>query len=137
LSCLYAIVDCAADPRLHGRVMAARDHACLFAGKIDPPLDAAAPWLASFDAGSELHQLWSAEGTGKPWGLLIRSGLPLAELRRHLRKFLQVQLPDGQVVLFRFYDPRVWATYWPTLSDEERAQWRMGITEFVGFEKTA
>ena len=54
----------------------------------------------------------------------------MADVRRHLRQFLQAQLPDGRVVLFRFYDPRVWRTYLPTCEPAELQRWFTGIDEY-------
>jgi hypothetical protein len=70
-------------------------------------------------------------GWGQAWGILLRSPLELDPLRRHLRKFLLAQLPDGEAVFFRFYDPRVWRTYWPSCTPEEQAKWLEGIDEFI------
>ena len=131
---LYGIVDTARDPRLHRLVRASPHFACLFEGKIEPPLDSAAPYLVELTDGTPLKDIWRSEGWGKAWGILVKSALPLKELRRHLRKFLLVQLPDGQVVFFRFYDPRVWRTYWPTCTPEEQAKWMAGAEEFVAEE---
>ena len=70
-------------------------------------------------------------------GGFCKSDAPMDELRRHLRKFLQAQFPDGQVVVFRFYDPRVWRTYWPTLTPDERAAWTTGgLIEFIAEPET-
>jgi len=52
------------------------------------------------------------------------------DVRRHLRQFLQAQLPSGEVVLFRFYDPRVWRTYLPTCEAAVLQQWFTGIAEY-------
>jgi len=54
----------------------------------------------------------------------------MTDVRRHLRQFLQAQLPDGRVVLFRFYDPRVWRTYLPTCEPVELQRWFTGIDEY-------
>lgn len=128
---LYGIVDTARDPRLHRLVTASPNHACLFEGEIAEPLDSAAPYLVEITDDTPLKAAWRGEGWGKAWGILVKSSLPLKELRRHLRKFLMAQLPDGQVVFFRYYDPRVWRVYWPTCNDEERARWLEGVDEFV------
>ena len=45
-------------------------------------------------------------------------------------QFLQAMLPDGQIVLFRFYDPRVFRAYLPTLNEAERWQWFAAVEEF-------
>jgi pSer/pThr/pTyr-binding forkhead associated (FHA) protein len=132
VSGLYAIVDTARDPKLHSLVVASPPYACLFAGDIPDPLDKASPYLVGFSDPSPLKQAWREEGWGSAWGMICRSSLPLDDLRRHLRKFLLAQLPDGDTVFFRFYDPRVWRVYWPTCTAEEQAKWLAGVEEFIG-----
>jgi hypothetical protein len=41
-----------------------------------------------------------------------------------------VKLPVGEIVLFRFYDPRVWRIYLPTCSFPELEKWFDGIDEY-------
>jgi len=45
--------------------------------------------------------------------------------------FLLAQLPDGNAVFFRYYDPRVWRVYWPTCTPDEKAKWMEGVEEFI------
>ncbi|MFL5260314.1 MAG: DUF4123 domain-containing protein [Hyphomicrobiales bacterium] len=131
MSGLYAIVDTARDPKLHPLVVASPPYACLFAGDIPDPLDKASPYLVGFSDPSPLKEAWREKGWGSSWGMVCRSSLTLDELRRHLRKFLLAQLPDGDTVFFRFYDPRVWRVYWPTCTAEEQAKWLAGVDEFI------
>jgi hypothetical protein len=130
-SVLYGIVDTARDPRLYAWVAQAPQHACLFAGQLKPPLHTAAPYLVQMHPELALQRAWQTEGWGQAWGIAMRSRLDLQALRRHLRRFLLARLPEGQVALFRFYDPRVWRAFWPGYSDEERAQWLQGVDEFI------
>jgi Domain of unknown function (DUF4123) len=51
-------------------------------------------------------------------------------LHRHLRRFLQAKLPDGMIVLFRYYDPRVFNTYIRAATPQERAPWFEGVQQF-------
>jgi len=131
LSRLYAIVDTARDPKLYPLVIRSPVLSCLFAGDIPEPLDRASPYLVELTGDTPLKSAWRDEGWGAAWGLLCRSSLEPDELRRHLRKFLLVQLPDGDTVFFRFYDPRVWQVYWPACNAEERAKWLNGVDEFM------
>jgi hypothetical protein len=112
-------------------------HVCLYAGRIHSAVERVAPHLVNLDDECVLRAIWEKDGWGKAWGILCRSDAPMDELRRHLRKFLQAQLPDGQVVVFRFFDPRVWRTYWPTLTPAERAAWTTGgRIEFIAEPET-
>jgi hypothetical protein len=47
----------------------------------------------------------------EPWGVFAMSKGTVAELRQHLRRFLVVELPDGERWKFRFYDPRILPIY--------------------------
>ncbi len=131
MSRFYGIVDTARDPKLYPLVIQSPNYDCLFAGKLKEPLNQAAPYLVELTDETPLKVIWRTEGWGQAWGILVRSPLELKDLRRHLRKFLMVQLPDGDSVLFRFYDPRVWRVYWPTCTAEEQAKWLAGVEEFV------
>jgi Domain of unknown function (DUF4123) len=119
----YAVVDCANDQRLYWLVQRTRTHTCLFAGKLDRESAAAAPWLVLLEADSELSRLWQMEGLDKPWGIRLQSDRNIDELCRHFRHFLLVNTPDAKLVLFRFYDPRVWTVYWKTLDEKEKRAW--------------
>jgi hypothetical protein len=130
MSDVYAIVDTARDPRLYDLVMQCRERVCLFSGKLEPPLDRAAPYLVKMETGSPLDLAWRSEGVGQSWGIFCRSSASLEELRKHFRKFLMAKLPDGNAVMFRFYDPRVWRTYWPSCNEQELALWLEFVSEF-------
>lgn len=99
---LFGLIDTARDPQLYGLVVASPERACLFGGPLKSPLERNAPYIAAVTPGTPLFTAWRDYGWGRSWGIYCRSALPLAEVRRHLRQFLQAQLPDGKVVLFRF-----------------------------------
>lgn len=127
----YALVDTAQDPALIGKVRACREHVCLISGELDPVLAAALPWLVALDMAEPLATAWRTEGDGRNWGILMQSPLPLDDLKRHFKKFLNAMLPDGQTVLFRFYDPRVFRTYIRAATPEERAPWFRGVSRYT------
>ena len=62
---------------------------------------------------------------------MVQSAKPIADLQRHFRRFLQAKLPDGMIVLFRFYDPRVFNTYIRAATAQERAQWFDGVLQYA------
>ncbi len=135
MSRLYGIVDTARDPKLYPLVIQSPKYDCLFAGKLAEPLKRAAPYLVELTDDTPLREIWRTEGWGRAWGILVRSELELKDLRRHLRKFLLAQLPDGDTVMFRFYDPRVWRTYWETCTPDEQSSWMLGIEEIIAEPK--
>jgi hypothetical protein len=128
----YGIIDCAQDPRLHDLVNSSPGSMCLFKGK-DLALDVkqAAPWLVRLDQGSEVLGIWQQHGRAANWGIMAYSAAPIEQLHRHFRRFLQAKLPDGMIVLFRFYDPRVFNTYLRAATPEERAPWFAQVLQFA------
>ncbi len=131
MTILYGIIDTAQDDRLYDWVKATPEHACLFAGKLDPVLERASPYILNLDKAPAFLARWDTEGRGKNWGIKCFSDRPLMAVRRHFRHFLQAKLPDGRVVLFRFYDPRVFSTYLRACSDVELAEWFDAAEEFL------
>lgn len=127
----FAVIDTAQDPKLHPLVKSTPSSACLFAGTLEPVLAAASPWLVALTDAPDLFAAWRGPGQGRNWGIMCRSDLPLAELRRHFRRFLQAKLPDGTIALFRFYDPRVFNTYIRAATPAERAPWFDAVDVFA------
>jgi hypothetical protein len=75
------------------------------------------------------------QGWGGKWGIWISApaGTQLDDLLSHLRELAQVRLPDGRVVFFRFYDPRVWRAFFPTC-DMPQHQHLFSLPVFYGCE---
>ena len=127
----YAIVDCAQDPRLVDLVRTCSSHLCLFKGKdLAPEILAAAPWLVRINPAEELLPVWQKHGQAANWGMMVLSAAPIDQLQRHFRRFLQAKLPDGTIALFRFYDPRVFNTYMPAATPEERLPWFAEVQQY-------
>ena len=127
----YALIDCSRDTRLEGLVASCRERACLFKGKIDPQLANVAPWLVRIDEQEALMSTWQLHGRGQSWGLMALSQLSLDPLQRFFRRFLQAMLPDGMVVTFRFYDPRVFNTFICAAEQAEREPWFEGVEQYA------
>lgn len=127
----YAVIDGAQDPRLVDLVRSCAQRICLFKGELAPEVLQAAPWLVRIDERESLLSTWRQHGDGLSWGVTLLSELPLEALQRHLRRFLQARLPDGTMALFRFYDPRVFNTYIRAATEEERAPWFEGVSQYA------
>lgn len=118
----WAILDGARIERLVREIEAHEiPHACLFAGALDPSMARVAPYLVRLDETDPFCSWLLGQGWGKSWGIYLRSEAPRMALRRHLRRLLQVKGPDGESLLFRYYDPRVLRVYLPTCNDDELA----------------
>ena len=107
----YAIVDGAADSRLYDLITSSYDYACLYSGEYDTETRKALPYIVAMQNGEKFSKIWASHEAGQFWGILCKTGMSLAQFRRHLRLFTTAQLPDGEVVMFRFWDPRVFATF--------------------------
>lgn len=123
MSAWYAVIDTAQDERLYSLVRQCRTHSCLFSGELSPTLVAASPYLVAIEDGEPLLGIWRSHGSGRNWGIMCASSASIDAVRKSLRRFLQAKLPDGMIALFRFYDPRVFRTYLPAATSEERAPW--------------
>ncbi len=128
---MFGIVDAARDPRLFALATKSSQHVCLFAGDLHPAIAGVAPYLCTVGEDDPLLAAWRTEGWGRSWGILFTSTATLKDLRQQFRKYLQAMLPDGQIVLFRFYDPRVWRTYIPTCSPDQLAGWFQLVSEYA------
>lgn len=120
---VYAVIDGAGCPALlpmldrHGV-----PSVCLYRGELEPELAEAAPYLAELVPESPFTRWFLGEGWDRHWGILLKTDAGLAEVRSHLRHLTMARLPDGRVVYFRFYDPRVTRIYLPTCTPEQAIQ---------------
>lgn len=80
--------------------------ACLLPGQVDADVAHVAPYLIALQPGSSIVD-WIDARCGLPWGYVIESGLALAALQMHLRRFAETRGPRGEEWWFRFWDPRV------------------------------
>jgi hypothetical protein len=128
---LFAILDAARDraiPRIIAESGAA--HQSLLEGEKGQALAAVAPYLVGLPPDSPLLRTLADQHWGASTCVYLTSQLPLSELRRHFREFLLVELPQGDVCYFRFYDPRVLRVFLPTCRPEEAARFFGGVRAF-------
>ena len=131
---VYTILDGAS---VDGLVEHLEEHtlnfACLYRGELEPDLAEVAPYLVELTPGSEFTNWVISQGWGKHWGIFAVSEQSLSVVRRHFRRFLRVKSPEGKVLYFRYYDPRVLRTYLPTCNDTE-TRFIFGPTTFLACE---
>lgn len=127
---LFVVLDACDEPRVLALVdqLGSRAH-CLYSGKAGVTYRGIAPYL--IDVDDALITWIVAELQGAPWGIFILSTAPLLELRRHLRRFLHVKLPDDSTVYFRFYDPRVLAPFLHSCNAAEISTFYGPVDSFV------
>ena len=82
--------------------------ACLYTST-DDNTRAMAPWLVRLDPDGLVAPWLASLPQDQHWGILLRSGATIQQLRAHLRKYTMIWTPANEEapVYFRFYDPRV------------------------------
>ena len=118
---VWAILDCARDERIYPALRTSQlDYRCLYSGRLHSEVEAAAPHLIEIAPHHRFTLKLIEMGWGQSWGVFLRIKDP-SNLRSHLRGFLRVRDESGQILIFRYYDPRVLRVYLPTcLPDELR-----------------
>ena len=131
---LYGVLDCARAQGLYEHAARLEPEAaeCLFAGKLDPVVRQASPFVVELSPGDPLSRLWRTQGWGQAWGILLSSSAGLPAVRRRLRHFTLARLPDGSgPVMFRFWDPRVLRVYMPLVEPAAAADWFKDIDRYI------
>jgi Domain of unknown function (DUF4123)/FHA domain len=129
---LYAILDAARDIKILALLMQSKEeHQSLYEGVEGAKLAQFAPYLVRLGPDSLLLGSLLLEGWGNNWGVYLTCAGAFPEVRRHLRRFLEVQLPDGKQVYFRFYDPRVLRVFLPTCNPEETGEFFGPIEQYL------
>ena len=113
----YALLDAARDPGVRAFILEHAPNAVSLYAGLDEDLADVAPYLVPLTV--ERIATLSAQGWGNSWGVFLKSEAEIESLRRHFRKFLMVELEDGEEVYFRFYDPRVLRAFLPTCTPDE------------------
>ncbi len=118
---IYAILDTARDEVIYGKILASDiEYVCLYPKDEAKRLEDVAPYLVKLEKDDSFTEWVLNNGWGNSWGIFLESLASMDELRWHFQKFIRVCDEDGNVMLFRFYDPRVLQTYIPTCNESER-----------------
>ena len=127
---LYAILDACDVPGVPPKVkeLGEENGVSLYRGEAEEDYWAIAPYLVRVDPlllDWIVTTLWE-----QPWGVFVVAEADLEALRTHFRKFLTVQMPDGERVYFRFYDPRVIQQFLPTCNDAELGEFFGSVQKY-------
>lgn len=119
---LYVTLDVARGPSLFTSLRDEIDeYHSLFDGAQARNLWMVAPYLVRCHDDGTLAKL-----VDRAWGnhclLFILSASPFRALRMHLKEHLRVRDPDGKLLFFRYYDPRVLRGFLPLCTPEQRGQ---------------
>lgn len=120
---LFAVIDPARDPILFDTMtVLAPDGQCLFGGTLSEAVLRASPHVMAMPQPGALLDWWRQHGRGKSYGIACRGDVGMHALRLHLKTLLRVRLPDGRLVLFRFWDPRVLKIFMENSTPLEQAR---------------
>ena len=130
---LYAILDAARDRRILELCReSVEEYRSLYDGVEGETMVHVAPHLVRLPAGSRLLAALVREGWGRRWGIFLTCALPFTEVRRHLRRFLMVELEEsGDRMYFRFYDPRTLTTFIPSCSPRQAQEFFGSASTFL------
>lgn len=119
---VYLILDRARAPEIGALIATATcKHQTLYGGKLAERLEEFGPELLEIDKTQPIARAFATMGWEQAWGVVVLSRYDFDSVRNLLRRLLGVELPDGGKALFRFYDPRVFRTFLPTCTKEERS----------------
>lgn len=129
---LFALLDASREPSVLKAIYESKEeYQSLYEGAQGAQLAHFAPYLIRIPANSALIPALAQRAWSKSWGIFLTCDLPLKELRTHFRHFLNVRLPDGTQVYFRYYDPRVLRLFLPTCLPEETNQFFGPVKQFL------
>jgi hypothetical protein len=115
---LYAVLDACDAPAILSKLASLPDQkfVSLFRGG-DEELSKVAPYLIRLD--EPILEWIRVEIWNEPWGIFVVADSSLDLVRKHLRKFLVVKGPEGDILYFRYYDPRVLPVFLETCDAEQ------------------
>ena len=119
---VYAVLDGASVPELPQLLWEHEpENICLYRGQLEPDMAAVAPYLVKLEYDHPFTKLVCEQGWGNHWGIfaITPAEVNIRDMRKHFRRFLMVYDPDGKLIYFRYYDPRVLNVYLPTCNADE------------------
>ena len=92
---------------------------CLLRGELPPDVVHVAPYVALMVPGDPFSD-WALEnGVNGNRGIFVQTRFSIKEMRRHFQGLITVCDENGNPLLFRFYDPRVFRKFLPTCDPEQ------------------
>jgi hypothetical protein len=129
---LYALLDASREPSVLKVILESKEeYQSLYEGPQGAQLAHFAPYLIRVPQKSALLDTLVKQAWSNSWGVFLTCDASLKDLRTHFRHFLNVKLPDGTQVYFRYYDPRVLRLFLPTCLPEETSQFFGPVKQFL------
>lgn len=112
---VYTVIDGASVPALLAKLEEYEpESTCLFRGELTFDLAEAAPYLVKLEEDNLFSEWIVQESIDTPCCVYAYSEDDFFTLRKHFRSLLKVESPEGKILHFRYYDPRVMEVYLPT-----------------------
>lgn len=117
---VFAILDGAQIPDLRMKLYELKPvHYCLFSGELEPDMQEVAPYMVRLLPGTPFTEWLLNEVWGKNWGIFAQTRETVLEMRKHFSSLITVYNEEGNPLIFRYYDPRVWRKFLPTCQPDE------------------
>lgn len=130
---VYAVLDGARDERIEMLPgLLGFEFVNLYGDEVGAELRSVAPVLVRLERGGVTEKLLEL-AWGNAWGIfaVTPGGTGMARMARHFRRLLRVMDEAGEVLLFRFYDPRVLRSFLPTCDEAQRDEVFGPVRRFV------
>lgn len=104
---VFAVVDGAANPSLWIELQE-YENACIRKGLMEDAVASVMPYVVALKLRDPSFDWFMDKCWNRSAAILIRAHChDVLEMRKHLRRFTMVKMPDERSVYLRFYDPRV------------------------------
>lgn len=121
---IYAVLDGARNRRIEPLLNnGTLEHACLYSGRLSYAMQRAAPHIVKLEKGHPQTRKIIRMGWGNSWGIfaICQPTVSMVAVRNNCRRISRVESPEGKILIFRYYDPRVLRLFLPTCTPEELA----------------
>lgn len=109
---------------------------CLIKGELAPDVVHLAPYVALMIPGSDFADWAIDTGLGGNKGVFVQTRFSIREMRKHFQGLMTVCDEEGNPLLFRFYDPRVFRKFLPTCDPEQVEAFFGNVDKFFVEDET-
>ena len=129
---LFGIIDSARNEDVFRHLITGNvKYKSLFEGTMDEQSYGVSGFLVECKKESSLFKWMTTEAWGDSCCIFFTSNASFEDLFKHFQKFNRVYLEGDEVVLFRYYDPRVFRVYLPTCNRGEVEMFFGNILTFI------
>jgi len=131
-STAFAILDGASIPDLLDQLYKKRlQFDSLYKGHLTPDMAEVVPYIVQLEKDCPFTR-WALESlVSKSCGILGSSMNSLRILKKYFRQMLDAEMPDGKIVSFRFYDPRIFNILLTSASEAELTGYFSLVDEYL------